>query len=232
MIIVMVAALTLLGGMVASSPGQVNAVPSFPPPLTGVTVVVGDNTTDGGQGVSYLTLTEEEKAIAMHIIESDAHVGEILRDVDWHVERIGPMTEGEEKVGAAMLIMFDAAVWMEDTFYEPSGYSYAAKLWVRSMFIKVDLEGGRIVGFSPTGMAKAPVTSKEHAAAAEIALSHPLVKALGEDVEVYLTAVYYTDDYPGGMVVFSMRSEQGEALVAVDLDKMVVIEQYTVTVIP
>jgi hypothetical protein len=226
----MIAALILLGGVVTSSPSQ--GEPEAPDLV--------DNTTEGGQGVSDLTLTEEEKATAMYIIESDAHIGGILQGVDWHVELIGPMTIGLQKVGVALLIMFDEAVWMEDTFYN-FDYSYVAKLWVCSMHISVDLRDGRIVGFSPAGMARAPITSpitgpitsEERATAVEIALSHPLSKALGENVEAYLNAVYYyNDDYPQGIAFFNMRSEQGEAFVAIDLDKMVIVEQYTSRIIP
>jgi hypothetical protein len=234
----MIAALALVGGVVAGYLIQGETVESFASGPPEAPVVVG-NTTGGGQGVSDLTLTEEEKAAAMHIIESDAHVGGILQNVDWHVKLIGPMTQDDQKIGAAVLITFDGAVWMEDTFYNPSGSSYAAKLWVGSMHIFVDLRDGRIVGFSPTGMGRAPITSpitssitsEERAAAAEISLSHPLAKALGENVEAYLNAVYYTDDYPQGMAFFNMRSDQGEAMVAIDLDKMAVAEQYTVRVV-
>ena len=230
----MIAALTLIGGSVAGYliPGEpVEGIAPGPPEAPDL---VG-NTTEGGQGVSDFTLTEEEKATAMRIIESDAHIGGILQGVDWHVELIGPMTIGLQKVGVALLIKFDEAVWMEDTFYN-FDYSYAAKLWVSSMHISVDLRDGRIVGFSPAGMARAPITSpitgpitsEERATAVEIALSHPLAKALGENVEAYLNAVYYyNDDYPQGIAFFNMRSEQGEAFVAIDLDKMVVVEQYT-----
>ena len=227
--IVIIAAL-ILPGLVASSPSQGEPVEGIAPSPPEAPDVVS-NTTGGGQGVSDFTLTEEEKATAMRIIESDAHIGGILQGVDWHVELIGPLTTGLQKVGVAILITFDEAVWMEDTFYN-FDYSYDAKLWVGSMHILVDLRDGRIVGFSPTGMARAPITSpitnEECAAAAEIALSHPLAKALGEDVEAYLNAVYYyTDQYPQGIAFFNIRSEQGEAMVAIDLDKMVVVEQYT-----
>lgn len=231
-VIVMIAALILLGGVVASSPSQGETVEGIAPGPPEAPVLV-DDTTGGTQTES--DLTEEEKATAMHIIESDAHVGEILQGVDWHVKLIGPITGGLQKIGVSVLIKFDGAVWMEDTFYNPSGYSYVAKLWVGSMHISVDLWDGRIVGFSPTGMGRAPITSpitssitsEERAAAAEISLSHPLAKALGENVEAYLTGVYYIDDYPQGIVFFNMRSEQGEAMVAIDLDKMVIVEQYT-----
>ena len=231
----MIAALILLGGVVASSPIQGETVEGFAPGPPEAPDLVGD-TTGGTQTES--DLTEEEKATAMHIIESDAHISGILQGVDWHVKLIGPITESQQKIGVSVLITFDVAVWMEDTFYNPSGYSYVAKLWVGSMHISVDLGDGRIVGFSPTGMGRAPITSpitssitsEERAAAAEIALSHPLAKALGENVEAYLTGVYYTDDYPRGIVFFNMRSEQGEAMVAIDLDKMVIVEQYTVRV--
>jgi hypothetical protein len=234
-VVVMIAAVALLGGVVASSPSQGETVEGFAPGPPEAPVVVG-NTTGGGQGVSDFTLTEEEKATALHIIESDAHVGGILQNLDWHVTLIGPMTQGNQKIGAAVLITFDGAVWMEDTFYNLSGSSsYAAKLWVGSMHILIDLRDGRIVGFAPTGMAKAPITSpitssitsEERAAAAEISLSTSVAKALGEDVEAYLNAVYYTDDYPQGVAFFNVRSDQGEAFVAIDLDKMVVVEQYT-----
>jgi hypothetical protein len=231
----MIAALALLVGVVASSASQGETVASFAPGPPEAPVLV-DDTTDGGQGVSDLTLTEEEKANAMHIIESDAHVGGILQGVDWHVKLIGPMTQGNQKIGVSVLIKFDEAVWMEDTFstYYPSGYSYVAKLWVGSLHISVDLGDGRIVGLTP-GMGRAPIkspiTSAERAAAAEIALSHPLAKALGENVEAYLTALYYTDKYPQGMVFFNMRSDQGEAMIAIDLDKMVVAEQYTTSIV-
>jgi hypothetical protein len=224
-VILMIAALTLLGGVVACSPSQGEGFAPCPPEAPDV----ASDTTEGGQTVSNLTLTEEEKATVMHIIESDAHVGEILQNVDWHVKLIGPMTQGEQKIGASVVITFDEAVWMEDTFYEPSGCSYAAKLWVGSMFISVDLRDGRIVGLTPN-MGRAPTASEEYAPAAEIALRHRLAKALGENVEAYLNAVYYTDDYPQGIAFFNMRSDQGEAFVAVDLDKMVVVEQYTVRV--
>jgi hypothetical protein len=229
-VIVMIAAVVLLGGVVAGSPSQGKPVEGIAPGPPEAPDLVG-NTTEGGQVVSDLTLTEEEKATAMYIIESDAHIGGILQGVDWHVELIGPMTTGLQKVGVALLIKFDEAVWMDDTFYN-FDYSYAAKLWVSSMHIFVDLRDGRIVGFSPAGMARAPITSpitsEECAAAAEIALSHPLSKALGEDVEAYLNAVYYyADQYPQGIAFFNMRSEQGEAMIAIDLDEMVVVEQYT-----
>jgi hypothetical protein len=237
-VIVMIAAL-ILPGVVASSPSQGEPVEGIAPGPPEAPVVVGD-ATEGGQGVSDLTLTEEEKATAMHIIESDAHIGGILQGVDWHVTLIGPMTQGNQKIGAAVLITFDGAVWMEDTFstYYPSGYSYAAKLWVGSMHILVDLRDGRIVGFSPTGMGRAPITSpitssitsEERVAAAEISLSTPVAKALGENVEAYLNAVYYTDEYPQGIAFFNIRSDQGEAFVAIDIDKMVVAEQYTSSV--
>jgi hypothetical protein len=229
-VIVMIAAVVLLGGVVAGSPSQGKPVEDIAPGPPEAPDLVG-NTTEGGQVVSDFTLTEEEKATAMRIIESDAHIGGILQGVDWHVELIGPMTTGLQKVGVALLIKFDEAVWMDDTFYN-FDYSYAAKLWVGSMHISVDLRDGRIVGFSPAGMARAPttspITSEECAAAAEIALSHPLSKALGEDVEAYLNAVYYyADQYPQGIAFFNMRSEQGEAMIAIDLDEMVVVEQYT-----
>lgn len=236
-VIVMIAALILLGGVVAGSPSQGEPVEGIAPGPPEAPVPVGDTT--GGMQTDF-DLTEEEKAAAMHIIESDAHVGEILQGADWHVQLIGPITEGLQKIGVSVLIKFDVAVWMEDTFstYYPSGYSYVAKLWVGSLDISVDLGDGRIVGFSPTGMGRAPITSpitssitsEERAAAAEISLSTPVAKALGEDVEAYLTGVYYTDDYPRGIVFFNMRSDQGEAMIAIDLDKMVVAEQYTVRV--
>ena len=219
----MIAALILLGGVVAGSPSQGEPVEGIAP---------------GPPEAPDFALTEEEEAAAMHIIESDAHVGEILKGTDWHVKLIGPMTQGNQKIGATILIKFDEAVWMEDTFYN-FDYSYVAKLWVCSMHISVDLRDGRIVGFSPAGMARAPITSpitgpitsEERATAVEIALSHPLSKALGENVEAYLNAVYYyNDDYPQGIAFFNMRSEQGEAFVAIDLDKMVIVEQYTVRV--
>jgi hypothetical protein len=222
-VIVMIAALALIGGVVASSPSQGEPIEGIAPGLL---------------EAPDFALTEEEKATAMHIIESDTHIGGILQGVDWHVELIGPLTTGLQKVGVGVLIKFDEAVWMEDTFYILD-YSYAAKLWVGSMHISVDLRDGKIVQFSPAGMARAPITSpttgpitsEERAAAVEIALSHPLAKALGEDVEAYLNAVYYyNDDYPHGIAFFNMRSEQGEAMVAIDLDKMVVVEQYTVSV--
>jgi hypothetical protein len=235
-VIVMIATFILLGGVVASSPSQGEPVDSFALSPPEVPVLIGD-TTEGGQGVSDFALTEEEKTAAMHIIESDAHVGGILQNLDWHVTLIGPMTQGNQKIGAAVLITFDGAVWMEDTFstYYPSGYSYAAKLWVGSMHILVDLRDGRIAGFAPTGMGRAPITSpitssitsEERAAAAEISLSTPVARALGENVEAYLNAVYYTDDYPQGIAFFNVRSDQGEAFVAIDLDKMMVAEQYT-----
>ena len=238
-VIVMIAALALVGRLVAAYLIQGETVASFAPGPPEAPVVVG-NTTEGGQGVSDFTLTEEEKATAMHIIESDAHVGGILQNLDWHVKLIGPMTQGNQKIGAAVLITFDGAVWMEDTFstYYPSGYSYAAKLWVGSMHILVDLRDGRIAGFSPTGMGRAPITSpitssitsEERAAAAEISLSTPVARALGENVEAYLNAVYYTDEYPQGIAFFNIRSDQGEAFVAIDIDKMVVAEQYTSSV--
>jgi hypothetical protein len=95
------------------------------------------------------------------------------------------------------------------------------------MHISVDLRDGRIIGFSPN-MGIPPIAREEYAAEAEIALSHPLAKALGENVEAYLNAVYYTDEYPRGIVFFYMRSDQGEAFVAIDLDKAAVVEQYTV----
>jgi len=231
-VIVMIAASALLVGSVAGFISQGGTIEGFAPSPPEAPVPVGD-TTGGMQTVS--DLTEEEKATVMHIIKSDAHVGGILQKVDWHIQLVGPWTEGQQKIGACVLIKFDRAVWMEDTFYNPSGSSYAAKLWVGSMHIFVDLRDGRIVGFSPTGMGRAPITSpitsEECAAAAEIALSHPLAKALGKNVEVYLTAVYYTDDYPRGIAFFNMRSDEGEAMVAIDLDKTVVVEQYTVKVI-
>jgi len=237
-VVVMIAALALLGGVVASSPSQGEPVEGIAPSPPEAPVLVG-NTTGGGQGVSDFTLTEEEKAAAMHIIESDAHIGEIFKGVDWHVKLIGPITEGLQKIGVAAIIKFDGAIWMEDTFspYYPSGYSYVAKLWVRNMFVYVDLRDSKIVGLTPnmgrapiTSSITSPITSEEHAAAAEISLGHPLARALGENVQAYLTAVYYTDDYPQGIVLFNVRSEQGEAMVAIDLDKMVVVEQYTTSV--
>lgn len=232
-VILMIAALSLVGVLVAGYLIQSETVEGFAPSPPEASVPASE-TTGGTQTVSYLT--EEEKATAMHIIESDAHVGAILQNVDWHVKFIGPMTEGQQKIGAAVLITFDEAVWMEDTFspYYPSGYSYAAKLWVGSMFISVDLGDGMIVGLTPN-MGRAPIksaiTSEEHSAAVEISLSHPLAKDLGENVEAYLTAVYYTDDYPQGMAFLNMRSDQGEAIVAIDLDKMVVVEQYTDSIV-
>lgn len=235
-VIVIVAALALIGGVVAGHLIQGQTVESFAPGPPEAPELVGD-TTEGMQ--TDFDLTEEEKATAMYIIESDAHIGGILQGVDWHVELIGPMTIGLQKVGVALLIKFDEAVWMEDTFYN-FDYSYAAKLWVSSIDISVDLRDGRIVGFSPGGMARAPITSpitgaitsEERATAAEIALSHPLSKALGENVEAYLNAVYYyNDDYPRGIAFFNMRSEQGEAFVAVDLAKMMIVEQYTARVV-
>jgi hypothetical protein len=45
-----------------------------------------------------------------------------------------------------------------------------------------------------------------------------------------LNAVYYTDEYPQGIAFFNIRSDQGEAFVAIDIDKMVVVEQYTSSV--
>ena len=192
--------------------------------------------TPGSPEAPDFALTEEEKATALHIIESDAHLREILQNADWHVKLIGPITEGLQKIGVSVFITFDRAVWMEDTFstYYPSGYSYVAKLWVGSMDIFVDLGDGRIVGLTPN-MGRAPITSpitssitsEEHAAAVEIALSHPLAKALGENVEAYLNAVYYYDDYPQGIAFFNMRSDKGEAFVAIGLDKMVIVEQHT-----
>jgi hypothetical protein len=235
----MIAALVLVGGVVAGYLIQSETLEGFAPGPPEAPVLVG-NTTGGGQGVSDLTLTEEEKAAAMHIIESDAHVGEILKGVDWHVKLIGPMTQGDQKIGAAAIIKFDGAVWMEDTFspYYPSGYSYVAKLWVRNMFVYVDLRDSKIVGLTPnmgrapiTSSITSPITSEERAAAAEISLSHPLAKALGENVEAYLNAVYYIDDYPKGIVLFNVRSELGEAFIAIDLDKMVVAEQYTTSIV-
>jgi hypothetical protein len=236
-VIVMIGALALVGGVAASSPSQGEPVEGFAPGPPEAPVLVGD-TTEGMQ--TALDLTEEEKATVMHIIESDAHIGEILQGVDWHVKLILPMTEGLQKIGAAVLIKFDEAVWMEDTFstYYPSEYSYVAKLWVGSLHISVDLGDSRIVGLTPgmgrapiTSSIKSPITSEEHAAAVEISLSHPVAKALGENVEAYLTAVYYIDEYTGGMAFFNMRSEQGEAMVAIDLDKMVAAEQYTARIV-
>lgn len=238
-IIVMIAALALLGGAVAGYLIQVETVESFAPSLPEAPVVVG-NTTEGGQGVSDLTLTEEEKATAMHIIESDARIGEILKGVDWDVKVIGPITEGVQKIGVAAIVKFDGDVWMEDSFspYYPSGYSYVAKLWVRNIFAYVDLTTSRVIGLTPnmgrapaTGPTTSPISTEEYAATAEIALSHPLAKVLGENVEARLTALYYIDDYPKGIVLFNVRSEQGEAFIAIDLDKMVVVEQYTTSIV-
>jgi hypothetical protein len=228
-VIVMITALALIAGSlvgysILGEPVEGLALSPPEPP-----VLVGDT----GEGMQTVCdLTEEEKVTVMHIIESDAHVGEILQSVDWDVKLVGLWTADQQKIGAIVLITFDRAVWIKDTFYDPSsGDSYDAELWAGSMHIFVDLRDGRIVGLTPN-MGRAPITSKEHAAAAEIALSHPLGKALGENTEVYLTAVYYTDEYPVGIAFCNMRSDKGEAFVAIDLDKKVVVEQYTSRVVP
>jgi len=226
-IVVMIATLAVLAGLVAASPGhgETSEGIQWPPEgpvrtgeMTGGTQIVPD-------------LTEEEKAAVMQIMESDARLSGILQKTDWQVKLIGPWTEGGQRVGAGVLIMFDTAVWMQDTFYNPSsGRSYTAELWVGSIDVRVDLRDGSIAGILPN-MGKAPITSDDHAAAAELALNHPLAEALGENVEAYLTAVYHTADYPHGIAFFHIRSDQGEAFVAIDLDKMVVVEQYTGVVI-
>jgi len=94
------------------------------------------------------------------------------------------------------------------------------------MHVFVDLSTNRVVGLDlgvGRSKAKAPITDEKLVVAERIALNHTLVKALVENTESYLTAIYYTPDYPSGIAFFSIRSNQGEVMVAVDLDKMVVV---------
>jgi len=183
------------------------------------------------EAVTVPDLTEAEKETVMNIIKSDVNVSRILEKGNWTAPLMGPWTNGTERLGAVALIKFNGSVWVEGTFYDPfSGISYTEKLWAGNVQVFVDLRANRVVGLE-LGMGrsedKAPITDEKLVVAERIAMNHTLVKTLGQNIESYLTAVYYTPDYPYGIAFFSMRSNQGEVLVAVDLDKMVVVEKYT-----
>jgi len=224
-------ALTFSVTLVVGAVAPIVLVPPEPPkPKTNDTLVVGAET------VPDLTLTKEERDRVMNVIKGDVNVSRILEKGNWTVPLMGPWTNGNgtERLGAVAIIRFNESVWVEGTFYNPfSGSSDRVKLWVGGMHVFVDLRTNRVVGLD-LGMGrsndKAPITDKKLAIAERIALNHTLVKTLGENVESYLTAIYYISDYPSGIAFFNMRSNQGEVMVAVDLDKMVVVEKYTARV--
>jgi len=188
----------------------------------------------GSVTVPDFTLTQEERNTVMYVIKADVNVSRILAKGNWTVPLMGPWTNGTERLGAVAIIRFNEPVWVEGTFYNPfSGSSITVKLWAGSMDVFVDLRTNRVVGLD-LGMGrsntKAPITDEKLAAAEKIALNKTLVKALGENTESYLTAIYYIPDYPSGIAFFSIRSNQGEVMVAVDIDKMVIVEKYTARV--
>jgi hypothetical protein len=169
------------------------------------------------------------------IIKEDSQVKEILEKTTWQVLHIGPSTKGSQGRGAIALIRLDKPVWVEGTYYNPfAGRTLTVKMWVGSLHVIVDLSTNQVIGLD-LGMGKAvertPVQDEKLAAAERIARGHRLVQSLGQNVESYLTAVYYTADYPQGLAIFSIRSTRGEVLVAVDLGTMAVVEKYTVKVV-
>lgn len=235
MVAVIVLALTFAASLVVVAALQIRLGPivgPWPPPPPKPGTVIDD--TVGGEVPTMPELTEEEKERFMSIIMSNDSVRRILDKGNWTIleGQIGVWTEGFEKIGAFAYFKFDSAVWVEGTFNMPSAVPYTARLWVGGLHVFVDLRTNSTVGLEP-GMGKAmdKVPLDEELAAAErIALNHTLVKSLGEDIESHLSAVYYIPDYPKGMAVFDVRSDREEVMVTVDLEKMVVVEKYTVRV--
>lgn len=116
-------------------------------------------------------------------------------------------------------------------------YRSANKKMVTILSEFTDLSANTVTGVIPEmgrapAQVKAPISdvavAAKVAAAEIVAHSHPAVNALGADAATYLNAVYYNSAYPNGIAFFSNRSQQGEeAIVAVDLGKMTVVEKFT-----
>jgi len=218
--------------VVAALQIRVGPGPTWPPPPPKPGTVIDD--TVGGEVPTMPELTEEEKERFMRIIMRNDSVRRILEKGNWTIleGQIGVRTEGFEKIGAFAYFKSDSAVWVEGTFNMPSAVPYTARLWVGGLHVFVDLRTNRTVGLEPgmgRAMDKVPLDEELAAAAERIALNHTLVKSLGENIESHLNAVYYIPEYPRGMAVFNIRSDREEVMVTIDLDKMVVVEKYTVT---
>jgi hypothetical protein len=181
-------------------------------------------------------LSREEESKALDIITNDSQICMILKKGYWEILNSGPWFEGKEKAGVLLYIRFNESVWVEGTFINPfNNKSYHARMWVGGMHVLVDLKTNKVLGVD-LGMGRPPqgapkINESEKLALAErIARKRALAESLGSNVTSYLASVYYTNDYPYGIAFFCLCSSQGEAIVAVDLGKMEVVEKYTAIV--
>jgi hypothetical protein len=178
-------------------------------------------------------LSKEEESKALNIMANDSQIRAILEKEKWEILCSGPWFEGKEKIGAALYIRFNESVWVEGTFTNPfNNKSYTAKMWVGGMHVLIDFRMNKVSGVD-LGMGRPPreapkVNESEKLALAErVARKHTLAESLGSNVTSYLATIYYNSEYPYGIAFFCFRSGQREAMIAVDLSKMEVVEKYT-----
>lgn len=183
-------------------------------------------------------LTNEEKSRTLNIIQNDNAAEAILNKENWKVLGIGSWIKDNQKIGAFALIKFNDRIWVEGTFTDPnSGNNYETKQWVGSMHAYVDLTRNKLVSLLPVGISKAPdrapdavpFMNEKITRAGDLALAHKVTKDIQEPVKYSLAGVRTNAQYPDGIAFFSIVTDQNEekALVAVDLGKMTVIEDYT-----
>ena len=176
-------------------------------------------------------LTEQERKSALMIMESDAYVRSILETANHKILHIGPWLEGSRKVGAIILVRFDAPVWIEGQFsIPPSNKTRKAELWAGNLAIFVDLSLQKVTGVWP-GMTipneEAPIEDRRIPEAVQVALRHPIASSLGERVEALLCGIYHYPQNSTEIAYFFLRSSKGGAIVAVDLNAMEAVGRYS-----
>lgn len=176
------------------------------------------------------SLTTEEKNKIMDIIKGDPQLKGILSGSAWQVLHISPWSDGTEQKGGVALIQFDKAVWAEGEFKVPGAQPYRASLWAGNMHVFVDLKSNTIAGKTPgVVMPSGQVPAdKEPTEAKATAKARAIEELKNNNIEAKLLAVYNNAEYPRGLALFLITSEQGDEMtVGVDLDQNKAVEKFT-----
>ncbi|MEZ0346863.1 MAG: hypothetical protein ABWK01_09945 [Infirmifilum sp.] len=176
-----------------------------------------------------LTLGENEKEVALQIALRDERIQGLLRGANWTLVESGPWTSNGELIGAVLLIRLSSPRWVSGSFAELGGNPYRADLWLGSLHVFVNFKEGRVVALSP-GVARAPHDPPLRDKTVETARGVALSRVPGASAAI-LNAIFYTERFPRGLALFVTVDGKGESLVAVDLARMSVVENYSGPVI-
>ncbi|MEM0364168.1 MAG: hypothetical protein QXS25_01195 [Candidatus Nitrosocaldus sp.] len=154
----------------------------------------------------------------------------------WKVLHIGPSMDKGKKVGGALDIILDEAVWVEGEFKTLKGIDRVST-WSKSLHISVDLSKEEVVSIevgSTIPTQEMPPEGDKYSKAKEVAKSRALQEENLKDknLNVLFVRADIIEEYPDGIAFFLIRSEHGdEMVVAVDMRSMQVVEKYTAKVV-